>query len=174
MKEIRIDVDGRTDEEKRRLLTADQLMFRLNMTMPHTKEYDEIVHQLFPTFGEGSFVSAPISGVDPANVKIGSHVGIMPGCLFMASGGITIDDDVRIGANVQLISNNHDLHNRNIITCLPIHICRNAWIGAGATILRGVTIGENSVVGAMTVVTKDVPANTIVVGNPARVIREIE
>lgn len=73
-----------------------------------------------------------------------------------------------------MISNNHDLENRMIITCKPVHICRWGWIGAGATILPGITIGENSVVGAGSVVTKDVEPNTIVAGNPARVIRRIE
>lgn len=97
----------------------------------------------------------------------------MPNCLLMASGGITIDDDTMIAANVQIISNNHDLENRRVITCLPVHICRNVWIGAGSTILRGVTIGENSVVGAGSVVTKDVEPNTIVAGNPAKVIKRI-
>lgn len=76
-------------------------------------------------------------------------------------------------ANVQLISNNHDLENRSVITCKPVHICQRAWIGAGATILPGVTVGENAVVGAGSVVTHDVEPDTIVAGNPARVIRHI-
>ena len=61
-----------------------------------------------------------------------------------------------------------------IITCKPVHICRRAWIGAGSTILPGVTVGENSVVGAGSVVTHDVEPNTIVAGNPARLIKRIE
>jgi acetyltransferase-like isoleucine patch superfamily enzyme len=75
---------------------------------------------------------------------------------------------------VQLISNNHDLHERPILICKPVRICKNAWIGAGATILPGVTVGENAVVAAAAVVTKDVPANTIVGGNPAKVIKMID
>ena len=76
--------------------------------------------------------------------------------------------------NVQLISNNHDLHDRQILICKPVHIGKNAWIGAGATILPGVTVGENAVVAAAAVVTKDVPANAIVGGNPAKLIKMIE
>lgn len=91
----------------------------------------------------------------------------------MAAGGIIIEDDVMIAANAQLITNNHDLDNRLIITCKPIRICKKAWIGAGATILPGVTIGENAVVGAAGVVTKDVPANAVAVGNPERIVRRI-
>ena len=79
-----------------------------------------------------------------------------------------------VAANVQLISNNHDLNQRNIITCKPVRICRKAWIGAGATILPGVTVGENAVVGAGSVVTRDVPPMTIVAGNPAKIIRKID
>ena len=92
---------------------------------------------------------------------------------MMSAGGITIDDDALIAANVQLLSNNHDLQNRRVITCEPVHICRRVWIGAGSTILPGVTVGENAVVGAGSVVTHDVEPNTIVAGNPAKLIRRI-
>lgn len=92
---------------------------------------------------------------------------------MMSAGGISIEDEAMIAANVQLISNNHDLDNRWIITCKPVRICRRAWIGAGATILPGVTIGENAVVGAGSVVTRDVEPDTIVAGNPARLIKRI-
>ncbi len=74
----------------------------------------------------------------------------------------------------EFISNNHDLENRWVITCKPIHICRRAWIGAGVTILPGVTVGENAVVGAGSVVTCDVEPDTIVAGNPAKVIKHIK
>ncbi len=78
-----------------------------------------------------------------------------------------------LAANVQIISNNHDLHERHVITCLPVHIGKGAWIGAGATILPGVTVGDNAVVGAASVVTHDVPADVVVVGNPAKFIRRV-
>ena len=97
----------------------------------------------------------------------------MNNCLMMSAGGITIDDNALVAANAQLISNNHDLQEHMIITCIPVHLKRNCWIGAGATILPGVTVGENSVVGAGSVVTKDVPDNCIVVGSPARVIKQM-
>lgn len=174
MEEIRIDCAHQSAEELARAKEQAQLAFRFNHTMPMTEEYARLMHQLFPTMGEGSIVNTPLTVVRAHNVKIGRHVNIMNGCLMMAAGGITIDDDVQIAANAQLISNNHDLNDRMVITCKPVHICRNAWIGAGATILPGVTVGENSVVGAASVVTHDVEPNTIVAGNPARVIRRIE
>ena len=176
MDEIRIDCKNQTPEELQTAMTLKQNIFRLNHTMPGTPEYDELIHKVFPNpnIGENCRIEIPFSGVRTANVKFGRDIIIQSGCLMMSAGGITIDDEVMIAANVQRISNNHDLENRWVITCKPVHIGRRVWIGAGATILPGVTIGENSVVGAASVVTHDVPANTIVAGNPAKIIRRID
>lgn len=173
MEEIRIDVRKQTAEELELARTQSQLLFRFNHTMPATDEYERLMKELFPDMGEGSRISTPLTGVRFHQVRIGKDVIVMPGCLMMSAGGITIDDGAMIAANVQLISNNHDLYERHIITCKPVHIGKNAWIGAGATILPGVTIGENAVVGAASVVTKDVAPDTIVAGNPARFIKRI-
>lgn len=173
MKETRIDCANLSAEEQAAAKEEAQLLFRLNHTMPMTEEYDELLHRLFPDMGEGSKVNTPLTVVRAYNVRIGRRVIVMNGCLMMSAGGIAIDDDAMIAANVQLISNNHDLDDRMVITCKPVHICRRAWIGAGASIMPGVTVGENSVVGAGSVVTRDVEPDTIVAGNPARVIRKI-
>ena len=117
MKEIRIDCAHQSEAELALAKEQAQLVFRLNHTMLMTDEYDELLHRLFPNMGEGSRVNTPLTVVRPHEVKIGRHVVIMNGCLMMSAGGITIDDDVQIAANVQLISNNHDLDNRSIITC---------------------------------------------------------
>lgn len=171
--EIRIDVTRQTPEELALASRHAQLIFKFNHTMPDTAEYDRLMHEIFPTLGQSSHINTPVTAVRPHMVSIGKNVVIMPGCLMMAAGGISIDDGAMIAANVQLISNNHDLYERQIITCRPIHIGRNVWIGAGATILPGVTIGDNAVVGAASVVTKDVAPDTIVAGNPARLIKRI-
>ncbi|MDE7125122.1 MAG: galactoside O-acetyltransferase [Muribaculaceae bacterium] len=173
MEETRIDVTKQTPEELAIANEQAQLIFRFNHTMPGTAEYDELMHRIFPSMGENSRVIAPLTAVRPHMVSIGKNVVVMPGCLMMSAGGITIDDCAMIAANVQLISNNHDLYERQIITCKPVRIGKNAWVGAGATILPGVTIGDNAVVGAASVVTKDVPAHTIVAGNPAKFIKRI-
>lgn len=173
MEELRIDVTLQTAEELALANEQAQLVFRFNHTMPGTDEYHQLMHAIFPAMGEGSRVSAPLSGVRFHNVSIGRNVIVMPGCLMMSAGGITIEDGAMIAANVQLISNNHDLYERQVITCRPVRIGKNAWIGAGATILPGVTIGDNAVVGAASVVTRDVAPDTIVAGNPARVIKHI-
>ncbi|CDE60606.1 uncharacterized protein BN657_02244 [Fusobacterium sp. CAG:439] len=173
MIELRIDMSKLNDEQKEFYKTEIQNVWKLNNTMPYTDEYNKLLNILIPNKGDNVDIRTPITGVNLSKVKIGNNVVVMNGSLMMASGGITIEDNTMLAANVQLISNNHDLDERTIITCLPIHIKKNCWIGAGTTILRGVTIGENSVVGAGSVVTKDVPDNVIVAGNPAKIIKNI-
>jgi acetyltransferase-like isoleucine patch superfamily enzyme len=108
-------------------------------------------------------------------IQIGKNVFINHACTFLDMGGITIEDDVLIGPKVNLITENHPLNpnDRKSLICKPIVIKRNAWIGAAATILPGVTIGENSVVAAGALVTADVPPNTVVGGIPAKNIKNI-
>lgn len=109
------------------------------------------------------------------HINIGKNVFINFDCTFLALGGITIEDDVLIGPKVSLITENHPLNpqNRKGLTCKSIVIKKNAWIGANATILPGITIGENAVVASGAVVSKDVPDNTVVGGIPAKFIKTI-
>src|SRR5580698_5935573 len=110
-------------------------------------------------------------------IRVGRNVFVNQNCTFYDLGGLGIADDVMIGPNVSIITAGHPVkpsQRRNITIGNPIVIERNVWIAAGATILGGVTVGENSVVAAGSVVTKDVPPNTLVGGNPARVIRSLE
>jgi acetyltransferase-like isoleucine patch superfamily enzyme len=109
------------------------------------------------------------------NLTLGKRVFINAGCTFQDQGGIVIGDDCLIGHNTVMATLNHDLapSRRADMHPAPITIGRNVWIGSNATILAGVTIGDNAVVAAASVVTKDVPANTIVVGSPARVVRTV-
>ena len=142
--------------------------------MPYTEEYDALVKELFmDNIGENSRVMPPVTVVRGNKVRIGKNVVVMNNSLFMAAGGINIEDDVIVAANAQLISNNHDFYDHAVLTCKPVHLKHNCWIGAGATILPGVTIGENAVVAAGAVVTKDVEDNTIVGGNPAKLIKRL-
>jgi acetyltransferase-like isoleucine patch superfamily enzyme len=109
------------------------------------------------------------------NTKIGKNVFINFDCVFLDLGGITIEDNVLIAPKVSLLSEGHPVHPNERQSLVPgrIHIKANAWIGAGATILPGVTIGENSVVAAGAVVSKNVPANTVVGGIPAKPIKNL-
>ncbi|HWV28728.1 MAG TPA: DapH/DapD/GlmU-related protein [Dyadobacter sp.] len=105
---------------------------------------------------------------------LGKNVFINHACSFLDIGGIIIGDDVLIGPRVNITSENHPLDPSDRKTLIPksVHIKRNAWIGAGATILPGVTVGENAVVAAGAVVSRDVPPNTVVAGIPAKVIKD--
>ena len=137
-KELRIDMRRPEDADPAEGIRCAQLCFRINHTMPMTEEYNLLVSELFTgNIGEGSRVMPPINVVRGKNVKIGRNVVVMINSLFMAAGGITIEDDVMVAANVQLISNNHDLYDHQILTCKPVLLKRNCWIGAGATILPG-------------------------------------
>ena len=110
------------------------------------------------------------------DITVGRNVFVNQNCTFYDLGGLDIGDDVMIGPNVSLITSGHPLkpsQRRSGVTAKPIVIERNVWIAAGVIIVGGVTVGENAVVAAGSVVTKDVPANTLVAGNPARVIHSI-
>jgi acetyltransferase-like isoleucine patch superfamily enzyme len=109
------------------------------------------------------------------HTQIGKNVFINFDCVFLDLGGITIDDNVLIAPKVSLLTEGHptSIEERHSLIPKPIHIKKNAWIGANATILPGVTIGENSIVAAGAVVSKDVPDNTIVGGIPAKITRAI-
>lgn len=110
------------------------------------------------------------------NITVGKGVFINEGCCFQDQGGIEIGDNALIGQQVVIATLNHDLapdKRANMIPA-PVKIGNNVWIGAHATILAGVTIGDNAVVAAGAVVTKDVPANVVVGGVPAKIIKTIK
>ena len=173
--EVRVDLRKTDPADRAEGQRCAKLIFRLNHTMPGTEEYLSTMKELFrDNLGDGSYVSAPISGACVSSMQIGKNVFINSGLLAMARGGITIEGEARIAANVQLITNNHDPYDLDILPCKPILICKSAWIGAGATVLPGVRIGKHAVVGAAAVVTKDVPDYAVVVGNPAKVVKMLD
>lgn len=110
------------------------------------------------------------------NITIGRNVFSNSGCRFQDQGGIKIGDGTLIGHNVVLATLNHDIdpNKRSDIYPRPIDIGKNVWIGANATILPGVTVGDGSIIAAGAVVTKNIPANVIVGGVPAKTIKKIE
>lgn len=110
------------------------------------------------------------------NIRVGNGVFVNHGCEFMDRGGITLGDGVLIGPKCNLVTINHpvDPAHRRATYCAPIVIKRGAWLGAAVSVMPGVTIGENAIVAANAVVTKDVPDNAIVGGTPARLIRYID
>ncbi len=110
------------------------------------------------------------------HTAIGKNVFINFDCVFLDFGGITIEDNVFIAPKVSLLTEGHPMSpkDRHSLTVAPIHLRKNAWIGGNATLMPGVTIGENSIVAAGAVVTKDVPDNSVAAGIPAKIVRSIE
>lgn len=171
----RVDLDKITQEERELMFKQSKLLFKLNHTEPMTEEYAALLNELLDNnIGDNSTITTPFAGAAFDKIKIGNNVFINNNCLAMARGGITIEDDVMIAGNVQLLSNNHDEYERQILTCEEIIIRKGAWIGAGATILPGVTIGMYAIVGAGAIVTKDVPDYAVVVGIPAKVVKTLD
>ena len=129
------------------------------------REYDE-------TFG----LFPPFSTDYGQNITLGKHVFINSGCCFQDQGGIEIGDDCLIGQQVVIATLNHDLDpdRRGNMLPAPVRIGSRVWIGAHVTILPGVTIGDGAVIGAGAVVTRDVPANSVALGVPAKVLRSVK
>ncbi len=137
---------------------------------------EEISRILGTEIDESSAILPPFYADYGHNIKLGKNVWVQQGCTFFDRGGIEIGDDVFIAPKVNLVTLNHvfNPYERSTTVAKPIKIGNRVWIGIGATVLPGVTVGDNSIIAAGAVVTKDVPPNTIVGGNPAKVIKTIE
>jgi acetyltransferase-like isoleucine patch superfamily enzyme len=126
---------------------------------------------------DGAFhLIPPVYSDHGINIRVGTNVFVNQNCRFNDIGGIDIGDDVMIGPNVSLLTSGHPTEpaqRRTGITSAPISIGRNVWIGTSALIMQGVTVGADAIVGAGAVVTRDVPARTLVAGVPAAVIKTI-
>lgn len=154
---------------------AKRRMIALNSTTPDT--LDERTRLIKEIFREGSgpaWIEPPFYFCYGSHIKLGNGVYINFNCNFVDDGLITIGDGVMFGPNVTIATVQHPIRPdmRGYMYCEHVTIENNVWVGEGVTICPGVTIGENSVIGAGAVVTKDIPANCIAVGNPARVLRE--
>lgn len=148
----------------------------LNGSYHEPEKVRELLAELIGTQVEESVtVFPPFYSDFGKNITLGKRVFINSGCRFQDQGGVIIGDDVLIGHNTVLATLNHDLDpaRRADMHPAPIVIGNNVWIGSNATVLPGVTIGDNAVVAAASVVTKDVPENAVVVGSPARVVRTL-
>ena len=175
MEEERLDLRIKNEERMAEYIRSSQLCYKINNTMPNTEESKTLIKELFgENLGKNTMINAPIFVNLASKVKIGNNVVLMNGFQCMSAGGLVIEDDTKISLNCTIATNNHDFYDRPVITCKPVHIKKNVWIGVNVTVLPGVTIGENAIVGACSVVTKDVPDNSVVVGNPARVIKYLD
>ena len=142
------------------------------------KRRDEILREAMGTYGEGLYVIPPIyANFGLANVHVGKNVVFNFNTTLVDDGEIFIGDDCMIGPGCNLATSVHPISPRlrrhKLQYNKPIHIGNNVWLGASVTVLPGITVGDNAIIGAGSVVTKDVPANAIVAGNPAHLIRMI-
>lgn len=157
---------------------AATLMQKFNNSDPSDPDARRaVLHELLGSLGEGAEIRPPMLCDYGYQIHIGARTFINYGAVLLDVGRITIGEDVQVGPNVQFLTPTHPLEpearRAKFEAAKPITIGNNVWLGGGVIILPGVSIGDNTVVGAGAVVTKDLPANVVAVGNPAKVIREL-
>lgn len=168
--EIQRFMDEMSDEARR-------ITFRLNASYHTPAEVRALLSELLGrTVPDSLRVFPPFYSDFGKNIEIGESVFINACCHFQDHGGVRLGDGCQIGHNVVFATLNHGLKpdDRKTTYPAPIVLGKNVWVGSNSTILSGVTIGDNSVVAAGAVVTKDVPENTIVGGVPARFLKQVE
>lgn len=184
------------EEERRRMmegklylptgeeLLADQAvclerLYEYNHTRPsQNKEREALLKEMFAEIGEGVYLEPPFhANWAGRHVHMGKNVYANFNLTLVDDGEIYIGDYTMIGPNVTIATAGHpvlpELRQEAYQFNIPVHIGKNVWIGAGVIILPGVTVGDNTVIGAGSVVTKDIPSDVVAVGNPCRVLRPI-
>jgi maltose O-acetyltransferase len=156
---------------------AARLLDRFNQTGVDRAERHDLLLELLGQLGEGSEIKPPLRCDYGNRIRVGARTFVNYGLVALDVASIAIGDDVQIGPNVQLLTPTHpidpDARRAKWEASEPIAIEGNVWLGGGVIVLPGVTIGENTVVGAGSIVTKDLPPNVVAAGNPARVVRSL-
>jgi len=155
-----------------------EVIYDYNNTRPSEgAKRTQIMKSLLGSCGQGVFIETPVHMSYGNHVYLGENFYANFNLVLVDDGEIHIGDKVMIGPNVTLCTTGHPVYPsyREMVAhySLPIHIGNNVWIGAHSVVLPGVTIGDNAVIGAGSIVTRDIPANVVAVGNPCRVLREI-
>lgn len=167
------------DEIMEQQLRCLDRLYAFNHTRPLEQERrTALLREMFQEIGEGCYIEPPLhANWGGRFVRFGKNIYANFGLTLVDDTEITVGDYTMFGPNVTVATAGHpvlpELRQQGLQFNAPVHIGRNCWIGAGALLLPGVTIGDNVVVGAGSVVTKDLPDNVIAVGNPCRVLREI-
>lgn len=154
-------------------------LYDFNQTRPSELEKrTAMLREMFAEIGEGCYIEPPLhSNFGGRHVHFGSWIYANYNLTLVDDTHIYVGDDTMFGPNVILATAGHpicpELRERGLQYNLPIRIGRNCWLGAGVIVMPGVTIGDNVVIGAGSVVTKDIPSNVVAVGNPCRVLRQV-
>lgn len=168
------------DEEimRHQLKRLDRL-YDFNMTRPtELKKREEMLREMFAEIGDDCYIEPPFhSNFGGEHVHFGNHIYANFGLTLVDDTHIYVGDNTMFGPHVTVATAGHPidptLRAKEYQYNMPIHIGKNCWIGAGSLILPGVTIGDNTVIGADSVVTKDIPSSVVAVGNPCRVMRDV-
>lgn len=155
-----------------------EVLYDFNHTRPSEGDKrQQIMKQLFAEVGEGCYIEPPLHANWGRHTHLGNNVYVNFNLTLVDDTDVFIGDNVMIAPNVTIATGTHpispELRLKAAQFNVPVHIGNNVWLGAHTVVLPGVTIGENSVIGAGSIVTKDIPANVVAVGNPCRVVREI-
>lgn len=178
MHNVQLYDPGDGDIMKEQLVCLEKL-YDFNMTRPTEAEKREaMLKEMFAEIGEGCYIEPPFhANFGGKHIHFGSHVYANFNFTAVDDTHIYVGDYTMIGPNVVLATAGHpinpELRQKAYQYNAPIHIGKNCWLGAGVMVMPGVTIGDNVVIGAGSVVTKDLPSNVIAVGNPCRVLREV-
>ena len=168
--------DPRMRDIEGEMVRSHALCLQISSKKPTDPDYKGLLEELFQCEIDDSVaIVSPFYCDCGCRIKIGKNVIINKGATIISPGKVEIEDNVLIAPEVKIATVNHDPYDRhNLMHFGKVTIKENAWIGIGAIICPGVTIGRNAIVGAGAVVTKDVPDNVVVGGNPARVIKRLE
>jgi maltose O-acetyltransferase len=169
------DADPEIQARQRHAMTLMEAYNRSPAADPDSRR--TLLEQLLGAVGEGTVIRPPFYVDYGSHIRIGARCFANYGLVALDVAPITIGDDVQIATNVQLLTPTHPLdaerRRDKWESAEPISIGDNVWLGGGVIVLPGVTIGHDTVVGAGAVVTKDLPAGVLALGNPARVVREL-
>lgn len=158
------------------MVRSHALCLQISSKKPTDPDYKSLLEELFRhEIDDSVTIVSPFYCDCGCRVFIGKNVTINKGATFISPGKVEIGNNVLIAPEVKIATVNHDFHDRHhLLHFAKVTIRENAWIGIGAILCPGVTIGRNAVVAAGAVVTKDVPDNAIVAGNPAKIIKKLE
>lgn len=174
--QVLADIDA--PEVQQSLARCKKLLSRFRMISMYDEGFRALLEELIPGIPATSAVCPPFYCDHGHGIRLGEHVFVNAGCTFLDGGWITIGDHTLIGPNVQIYTPHHPMdylqRRGSKEYAYPVTIGRDCWIGGGAVICPGVTIGDRSVIGAGSVVTRDIPADSLAVGNPATVKKRLK